>query len=126
MYTIGCWLFWPVASFESSDGNWGDNEIPLKNRNLDSMVYFFELYKIKCNASGAILYRTTKAEYLNIFHWPSYLVEKKWSVPYKVASSHIKEGSFLAESKEHCFNGPQSGTVVNEAIKISKGYIQDL
>lgn len=125
-YAAGCWLFWPSVSFESSDGNWGDNEIPLKNRDFDSMAYFFELYRIKCNAKEAVLYRTTPEQYWNIFHWPSYLLEKKWRVPYKSESPHIKGGAFPDITKANCFNGPESDAIVNEASKRAKDYIKSL
>ena len=126
LYAVGCWFFWPSASFESSDVNWGDRELPLKNRDFDSMSFFFELYKIKCNAKEAILYRTTQTQYWNIFHWPSYLLEKKWLIPYKDASPHIKGGIYPDATKEHCFNGPESDAVVNEAARRSKDYIKSL
>src|SRR3989344_6159384 len=126
LYAVGCWFFWPSASFESSDGNWGDRELPLKNRDFDSMSFFFELYKIKCNAKEASLYRTTQTQYWNIFYWPSYLLEKKWLVPYKEASPHIKGGIYPDATKEHCFNGPESDAVVNEAARRSKDYIKSL
>lgn len=126
LYILGCWLFWPSASFESSDGNWGDRELPLKDRDFDSMVYFFELYKIKCNAKDAILYRTTQTQYWNIFHWPSYWLENKWLVPYEESSKYIQGGIYPGVTKEHCFNSPQSDITVNEAIKRSKDYIKSL
>ena len=126
LYAVGCWFFWPSASFESSDANWGDHEIPLKNRDFESMALFFELYKMKCNAKEAILYRTTQIQYWNIFHWPSYWFEKKWLVPYKEASTHIKGGIYPDTTKEHCFNGPESDAIVNEAARRSKDYIKSL
>ena len=126
LYAVGCWFFWPSASFKSSDGNWGDRELQLKNRDFDSMSFFFELYKIKCNAKEASLYRTTQTQYWNIFYWPSYLLEKKWLVPYKEASPHIKGGIYPDATKEHCFNGPESDATVKEAVRRSKDYIKSL
>lgn len=126
LYAVGCWLFWPSASFESSDAGWGDHEIPLKNRDFESMVLFFELYKLKCNARNTVLYRTTDMQYWNVFSWPSYLMEKKWLVPYKDASFKILGGIYPDATIEHCYNGPETESTLGEALRRSEEYIKNL
>jgi len=126
LYVVGCWLFWPFASFESSDAGWGDHEIPLKNRDFESMVLFFEIYKLKCNPKNTVLYRTTDMQYWNVFGWPSYLTEKKWLVPYKDASPKILGGIYPDATIQHCYNGAESEATMNEAVRRAQEYIKNL
>ncbi len=126
LYTVGCWLFWPNVSFESSDENWADHEIQLKDRDFTSMIYFFSLYKVKCGAENVILYRTTGKQSLNIFHWPSHLFEIKWQVPFKASSSKNESKVYPSFTANHCFNSPQTELTVNRALELSKEYLETL
>lgn len=126
LYSAGCWLFWPSVSFESSDGNWADREIQLKERDFESMVYFFSLYKLMCHAEDATLYRTTDKQIWNIFYWPSYFTERKWVVPFKEPSPKIRGGVYPDITATHCFNHPRSESIVNMAIDNSKAYVEAL
>ncbi len=126
LYSTGCWLLWPSVSFESSDGNWADREIPLKDRDFESMVYFFSLYKAKCRAEKATLYRTTEKQMLNVFHWPSYIFEKKWLIPFKEPFPKSSDGVNPDSVATHCFNSPQTESIVNKALERSKSFLEAL
>ncbi len=47
------------VAFQSSDGNWADNEVLFKGRGFESMVFYFELYKIRCEVEDVSLQRVT-------------------------------------------------------------------
>ncbi len=126
LYTVGCWLLRPSASFESSDENWADHELQLKDRDLTSMIYFFSLYKVKCGAENVVFYRTTGKQLLNIFHWPSYLFELKWQVPFKEPSSKNGRRVYPDYTANHCFNYPQTELAVNRALELTNEHLEAL
>jgi hypothetical protein len=70
------------ATFRSSDGKWADSEITFKGRDFRLIVINFEDYKLKCQAPKATLLRATSRNWINVFAWPNYLLDKKWHVPY--------------------------------------------
>jgi len=117
-YSFIAWLSWPSAYFESSDGGWRDHEIPLKNRDFQSMAIFFELYKIKCDANDAFLVRTTEINRCNVFYWPSYIADKKWKTPYRVPSEN-------SENKL-CYDAAESEEMVKTAISRAREFIDSL
>ena len=93
----------PDAHFRSSDSNWADAEYHGKGRTLDIIVGNFELYKLRCDAPSATLVRTTPMSWVNVFAWPSYLTNPKWSIPYAPANPAIGY-YFPAVTMRHCYN----------------------
>ena len=102
-------LFHGFTTFESSDTNWWDNEVVVKGRGLEDIVFQYELYKLRCNAPTAMLVRTTPKNSFNIFAWPGYLYDEKWKVPYGAPSNKSRE-SFVGSiiGKEHCYTTPKT------------------
>ena len=84
--TLLPWLGADVA-FASSDGGWEDDEILFKGRGFEDLVFLFELYKLKCNASGSSLERLTP--YPNPWtyqFWFTNPFAKKWRVPFRAGA----------------------------------------
>ncbi|HEX5056973.1 MAG TPA: hypothetical protein VFX02_10800 [Gammaproteobacteria bacterium] len=70
------------VAFQSSDGNWADSEVLFKGRDFDSIVIYFELYKISCNAPDAQLQRVTdKPNIFSMSWWFDDFDLPKWKVP---------------------------------------------
>jgi hypothetical protein len=82
LYLIGWFIYRPAVRFESADGKWGDRELPWKGRDFEEIVYYFEKYRLRCNAPEVAMVRTTPKNLLNIFGWPSYLFDDKWKLDY--------------------------------------------
>jgi hypothetical protein len=85
LYSIGCFFYRPFVAFESSDGKWLDHENLIKGRDFREIVYYFEKYRLRCNASAVTMIRTTPKNPMNIFGWPSYLFDEKWKLEYRKA-----------------------------------------
>ena len=118
-YSFVAWFSWPAVSFESSDGGWRDHEILLKDRDFQAMVYFFEHYKIVCDANEALLVRTTEINRLNIFYWPSYIADKKWKIPYRAPTEN--------RANRACYDtASHSEEISNTAILRSREFVESL
>jgi hypothetical protein len=104
LYLIGWFIYRPSVAFESSDGKWGDHELLLKGRDFHEITYYFEKYKLRCNAPSVTLIRTTPKNLLNIFAWPSYLFDEKWKLKYREPSNSF-QGGFYAKIWD-CYNKP--------------------
>lgn len=116
LYLIGWFIYRPAVRFESSDGKWGDRELPWKGRDFEEIVYYFEKYKLRCNALDVTLVRTTPKNLLNIFGWPSYLFDDKWKLEYREHPTDFPRG-FYGEIWD-CYITPPSG--INEEEKLSQ------
>ena len=73
----------PNVSFESSEGNWADQEVQFKGRDYEDILWYFEKYKTLCGLPNATLIRTTKHNWYNVVAWWSYWHDTKWEVPYR-------------------------------------------
>ncbi|MBI1329311.1 MAG: hypothetical protein GC166_05345 [Alphaproteobacteria bacterium] len=121
----GYLLSFPDAQFRSSDGGWADTEDQAKGRTFDTVVWNFEGYKLKCNAPKAVLVRTTKQTWFNIFAWRSYLTNPKWRVPY--SDAHPEIGYYYPPADAvHCYNGGWSEEVISAADRNAAKYIASL
>ena len=116
LYLIGWFIYRPAVRFESSDGKWGDRELPLKGRDFYEIVYYFEKYKLRCNAPDVTLVRTTPKKRLNIFGWPSYLFDEKWKLEYKEPPTDFP-GGFYAKIW-NCYMMARSG--INEKERLTQ------
>ena len=116
LYLIGWIIYRPAVRFESSDGKWGDHELPLKGRCFDEIVYYFEKYKLRCNAPEVMMVRTTPKNLLNIFGWPSYLFDEKWKLEYREHPTDFS-GGFYANIWD-CYTTPPTG--INEEEKLNR------
>jgi len=116
LYLIGWFFFRPAIGVESSDGKWGDGESPLKGRDFENIVYYFEKYKLRCNAPEATLVRITPKNLLNIFGWPSYLFSDKWKLEYREHPTDFSK-DYYAKIWD-CYN-KRSG-VANEEGRIAQ------
>ena len=68
--------------FQSSDGQWHDQEVLFKGREFESIVVYFELYKLKCDRPDAKLQRvTTKPGTNELAYWFDDYDDPKWRVP---------------------------------------------
>lgn len=75
------------VAYISSDGKWADHEMLFKGRDFNQIVYFFEEYKIKCNAPDVRLERLrSKSEWYSFSSLFDKETDKKWQVP---LSSHF-------------------------------------
>lgn len=116
------------VSFQSSDGNWADNEVLFKGRTFESIAALFELYKIRCNAPNASLQRVTgKPSIFTASRWFDNYEAKKWQVPLAPRHDSLNGASYYPKaSMEHCYN---TGATENElAIAIARAneYISSL
>jgi hypothetical protein len=124
-YSIGWFFYRPAVEFESSDGKWGDHESLLKGRDFEEIVYYFEKYKLRCNAPEVTMVRTTPKNLLNIFGWPSYLFDEKWKLEYREHPTDFSKGYYAMI--EDCYDKPSG--IANEAgwlIQASDGFIKNL
>ena len=113
----------PSVQFRSSDSNWADSEILMKGRDFTGIVYFFETYKLKCNAPSATLIRTTQVNWYNVFAWLSYFTDKKWKVPYGPPDPQI--GVYFPDTfQKHCYNESLSPSEL-EVIKSNSSRFMD-
>lgn len=125
LYLIGWFFYRPAVRFESSDGKWGDRELPWKGRDFEEIVYYFEKYKLRCNAPEVTMVRTTPKNLLNIFGWPSYLFDDKWKSEYREHPTDFP-GSFYSKIWD-CYNNPSG--IANEEewlIRASEEFIKNL
>jgi hypothetical protein len=86
-FVVG-WFGWvsfgaTSVAFESSEGDWSDQEVPLKGRDFTTIAASFERYKTRCGRLSAKLFRTTKPNLYNVFEWWNYAFDPKWNVPYR-------------------------------------------
>ncbi len=119
------WPRVPHVSFQSSDGNWADNEVLAKGRDFDAMVFGFELYKIQCDANDADLIRTTRQNPLNLEARDNYRADAKWKVPYGMADKSI--GTYYPPvGLDHCANHPVRQETLDLARENTNSYIASL
>ena len=79
------------VSFQSSNGEWADGEVIFKGRNFESVLFFFEKYKSKCNKPEVILQRTTKKPTMfRLAYWIHGVEEPKWEIPYSNPHPNLK------------------------------------
>lgn len=72
-----------AVTFQSSDGGWSGEEDLIAGKDFRSVVTAFELYKIHCGKSDAILQRTKdKKKPWNPGWWSDNYNAPKWKVPY--------------------------------------------
>jgi hypothetical protein len=74
------------VAFESSDGEWADNEVLMKGRDFEVILSSFEAYRLKCNRPEVSLIRTTEPG------WFTDTGSPKWNVPYRLPSPDIAGG----------------------------------
>ena len=116
------------VAFQSSDGNWADNEVLFKGRNFESMVFYFELYKIRCDIDNVSLQRLTKKP--NIFtasRWFDDYGQKKWKVP--LATHHPKLNGahyYPKVTMDHCYNGGSTKEELALARKKASQHLSSL
>jgi hypothetical protein len=118
LYLIGWLFFRPAIEVESSDGKWGDGESLFKGRDLEEIVYYFEKYKLRCNAPEVTMVRTTPKNLLNIFGWPSYLFNDKWKLEYREHPTDFSKG-YYAKIKD-CYD-KRSGIANEEGWLLQAG-----
>lgn len=85
---LAVWLAWvsrgtTSAAFESSEGRWSDREIPQEGHDLQRIRVNFDEFKQTCNRPTAIMYRTTKRNPFNVGSWWDYVINPKWTLPYR-------------------------------------------
>ncbi len=107
----GSWIFFFASkgtnvAFQSSDGNWADNESLFKGRDFESIVYYFESYKIRCNVPDAILQRITdKPVIFSPQAWFDDYSDKKWKVPLVSLHQNLHGKYYYPDaSAVHCYN----------------------
>lgn len=112
--------------FQSSDGEWADSEVPIKDRGFYEILVGFELYRIKC-APTVELQRTTSRpewyEYDNLFNDYS---EPKWKVPYAKPLPKTASGYYPPISAKHCANGSITEQEMRVAGEQAKQYMHAL
>jgi hypothetical protein len=113
---IGWFIYRPAVRFESSDGKWGDRELPIKDRDFHEIVYYFEKYKLRCNAPEVSMIRTTPKSLLNIFGWPSYIFNEKWKLEYRAPPSDF-QGGFYTKIWDY-YTTPPDG--INEEERLNQ------
>ena len=119
------WPRVPHVSFQSSDGNWADNEVLAKGRDFDAMVFGFELYRIQCDANDAVLVRTTRQNPLNLEARDNYRTDAKWKVPYGRADKSI--GTYYPPvGLDHCANQPVKQETLDRAREKANAYVASL
>lgn len=136
---LGCLFFWSLGvyvfesqgtdfAYQTSDGNWADNEVLFKGRNFEGIVFGYELYKIVCNAPEVKLERITeKPSLFTVSWWFDDFDSPKWKIP--KAEPHLNlEGRFYyrSQDKEHCSNRPVSKEHLEQASKRAVEYISGL
>lgn len=115
----------PNVVLRSSDGQWADSEIRLKDRTFGDVVWNFEGYKLQCSAPNAVLVRATPELWFDVFAWPSYLSDPKWHVPYSAA--HPEIGDYYPPANEqNCYNGGWSPQVMESARANAAAYLARL
>jgi hypothetical protein len=127
-------LIWPDCFYESSDGNWWDNEVGIKGRGFDDMVTLFELYKLRCDVPTVKLVRTTRKNPLNVLAWHNYLTDEKWKIEYGVPSSKSESSSSIVALRDHlagkhpCSMSPKVEFIydVRMAHRTAQKYIESL
>src|SRR5262245_35982875 len=98
-------LIRPDCSYESSDGKWWDQEVGIKGRGFDDMVYYFELYKLRCDVPTVKLVRTTRKNPFNVLAWHNYLTDEKWKIEYGAPSSKSESNSSFMVAYRDDFAG---------------------
>jgi hypothetical protein len=121
LYFIGWFIYRPAVRFESSDGKWGDHELPLKGRDFHEIIYYFEKYKLRCNVPYVTLVRTTPKNLLNIFGWPSYIFDAKWKLEYREPPTDFP-GGFYAKIRD-CYN-KRPGGIANEEERLLQARVE--
>jgi hypothetical protein len=115
----------PDVCFRSNDSNWADSEFNTKGRHYDNMVFYFEAYKLHCNAPNAQLLRTTSKNWFNLFAWPNYINHVQWRLPYAEPDPAI--GSYFPISGDkNCADSPNTKEEMNLLKVKSKRYIAEL
>ncbi len=107
--------------FQSSDGYWHDRELLFKDRNFDSVVVYFELYKLKCDKPNVTIQRVTKPPKSNeIAYWFNDYSEPKWKVKY------FNKLPMPPFSKESCLWEGVNPETLMKARKKAQLYIKQL
>ena len=84
---------------------WADSEVTFKGRNFESILFYFHLYKLKCNKPNVELQRlTVKPEWYQIEHWLNNYEDLKWKVPLGVSNENTNLGYYPKVSENHCNN----------------------
>jgi hypothetical protein len=110
--------------YKSSDGVWHDQEINFKDIDYRSMIVLFELYKIKCGAPEARLYRTTPIRYSNIVF--DLFRSKKWSIPYKSQYDLPILNEFQKDRHRFCLSRQATESEIFKAKELADLYISGL
>jgi hypothetical protein len=126
-------IYMPIISkgtnvaFQSSDGEWAQDEVLIKGRKFENILVDFEAYKIKCNAQNAVLQRITKKpSWYSPSHYYNNYQDPKWLVPYAEAYEHTKSGRYPPVLLDHCLKRGYSDEVWSEAGKRAKFYISKI
>lgn len=116
------------VAFQSSDGNWADNEVLFKGRGFESMVFYFELYKIRCEVEDVSLQRVTdKPSIFKASRWFDDYSQKKWKVPLADHHPNLKGAFYYPNvSMEHCYNGGSTKDESDLAEKRANEYLSRL
>ena len=116
------------VAYQTSDGNWADNEVLFKGRNFEGIVFGYELYKIVCNVPDVELQRITeKPNFLKVSWWFDDFESPKWKVP-KAEHHPNLDGKFYyrPQEKNHCSNQSVSKEHIAQASRKATEYINEL
>lgn len=115
-------------AYQSSDGNWADNEIQLKGRNFHTMVFGFEAYKLACGAPDAKLQRTTRRpSFINPKYWFNDYSDPKWQVLLSDPHPNLEGKSYYPPvNMDHCANKGLKEEDFDLIQKRTEGYISSL
>jgi hypothetical protein len=114
-----------TVSFQSSDGEWADSEDLWKGRTFEQIVFFFELYKIKCVQPDSRLQRITKKPKIyTLENWANDYRDLKWHIPYVEPLPNTEGGHYPPLTREHCDNIPVSQQQLDLAHQRATQYIE--
>ena len=115
------------VKFQSSDKEWADSEVIFKGRNFESILFYFHLYKLKCNKPNVQLQRLTdKPNWYQIEHWLNDYDDLKWQVPLGEGNANTNSGYYPKVSENHCNNRGVKQEVWEQVDKQVQDYLDQL
>ena len=114
--------------FVSSDGKWFDREVQFKGRNFETVVYFFEVYKIECNTKNVKLERLeTENEWYSFSSLFDKSTDIKWKVPLSSNATHAISGLPLQHFEpSNCYRNSITKQQESAARLAAKEYLESL
>ena len=76
----------PVYSYESSDSEFADIEVPWMGRTLEMVETNFENYKRRINKPNLKLYHTSSRIWSSPNLWIDNITSKRWDIPFAAPS----------------------------------------